>query len=89
MRFASTSSTAPTSLKLALPAVCFRLRMTWTWRSSHRRSLIALVKEAHELRRKTAAHAHGAEGAKRAIRAGIDSIEHGTFLDDECVPHDA
>jgi len=32
---------------------------------------------------KTAAHAHGAEGAKRAIRAGIDSIEHGSFLDDE------
>ena len=45
--------------------------------------LSALVDEAHALRRKTAAHAHGAEGAKRAIRAGIDSIEHGTFLDDE------
>jgi imidazolonepropionase-like amidohydrolase len=45
--------------------------------------LDALVDEAHALRRKTAAHAHGAEGAKRAIRAGIDSIEHGTFLDDE------
>ncbi|MGC2659786.1 MAG: amidohydrolase family protein, partial [Bryobacteraceae bacterium] len=45
--------------------------------------LDALVDEAHALRRKTAAHAHGAEGAKRAIKAGIDSIEHGTFLDDE------
>jgi imidazolonepropionase-like amidohydrolase len=45
--------------------------------------LDALVSEAHALRRKTAAHAHGAEGAKRAIRAGIDSIEHGSFLDDE------
>ncbi|MBV9443180.1 MAG: amidohydrolase family protein, partial [Acidobacteriaceae bacterium] len=45
--------------------------------------LDALVTAAHELRRKTAAHAHGAEGAKRAIRAGIDSIEHGTFVDDE------
>jgi imidazolonepropionase-like amidohydrolase len=45
--------------------------------------LDALVDEAHALKRKTAAHAHGAEGAKRAIRAGIDSIEHGTFLDDE------
>jgi imidazolonepropionase-like amidohydrolase len=45
--------------------------------------LDALVAEAHELRRKTAAHAHGSEGAKRAIRAGIDSIEHGTFVDDE------
>ena len=39
--------------------------------------------EAHALGRKAAAHAHGAEGAKRAIRAGIDSIEHGSFLDDE------
>jgi len=45
--------------------------------------LDALVDEAHALGRKTAAHAHGAEGAKRAIRAGIDSIEHGSFLDDE------
>ena len=45
--------------------------------------LNALVAAAHDLGRKTAAHAHGAESAKRAIRAGIDSIEHGTFLDDE------
>ena len=45
----------------------------------------ALVAEAHDLQRKTAAHAHGPEGAKRAIRAGIDSIEHGTFLDDEAL----
>jgi imidazolonepropionase-like amidohydrolase len=34
----------------------------------------AIVDEAHRLRKKTAAHAHGAEGAKVAIRAGIDSI---------------
>ncbi len=47
--------------------------------------LDAIVGAAHELRRKTAAHAHGAEGAKRAIRAGIDSIEHGTFLDEEAM----
>jgi len=47
--------------------------------------LNAIVDEAHALWRKTAAHAHGAEGAKRAIRAGIDSIEHGTFLDDEAL----
>ncbi len=47
--------------------------------------LNALVDEAHALRRKSAAHAHGAEGAKRAIRAGIDSIEHGSFLDDEAL----
>src|SRR5579863_2984467 len=47
--------------------------------------LDALVDEAHALHLKTAAHAHGAEGAKRAIRAGIDSIEHGSFLDDEAL----
>src|SRR5580658_8745591 len=47
--------------------------------------LDALVDEAHALRKKAAAHAHGATGAKRAIRAGIDSIEHGTFLDDEAL----
>jgi imidazolonepropionase-like amidohydrolase len=45
----------------------------------------ALVDESHRLGRRTAAHAHGAEGAKVAIRAGIDSIEHGSFLDDEAV----
>jgi imidazolonepropionase-like amidohydrolase len=45
----------------------------------------ALVDEAHRLRKKTAAHAHGASGAKVAIRAGIDSIEHGSFLDDEAL----
>jgi len=45
----------------------------------------ALVDEAHRLGRRTAAHAHGAEGAKVAIRAGIDSIEHGSFLDEEAV----
>jgi imidazolonepropionase-like amidohydrolase len=45
----------------------------------------ALVEEAHRLGRRVAAHAHGAEGAKVAIRAGIDSIEHGSFLDDEAV----
>jgi imidazolonepropionase-like amidohydrolase len=43
----------------------------------------AIVEEAHRLRKKVAAHAHGAQGAKVAIRAGVDSIEHGSFLDDE------
>jgi len=45
--------------------------------------LTALVDEAHSQRRKVATHCHGAEAAKRAVRAGVDSIEHGTFLDDE------
>ena len=47
--------------------------------------LDALVSEAHALGRRAAAHAHGAEAAKRAVRAGIDSIEHGSFLDDEAL----
>jgi imidazolonepropionase-like amidohydrolase len=45
--------------------------------------LDALVDEAHALRLKSAAHAHGNEGAKRAVLAGIDSIEHGSFLQDD------
>jgi imidazolonepropionase-like amidohydrolase len=45
----------------------------------------AIVGEAHRLRKKVAAHAHGAEGAKVAVRAGVDSIEHGSFLDDEAL----
>jgi len=43
----------------------------------------ALVDEAHMHGRKVAAHAHGAEGIKTAIRAGVDSIEHGSLIDAE------
>jgi imidazolonepropionase-like amidohydrolase len=43
----------------------------------------AIVDEAHRLHKRAAAHAHGVTGAKEAIRAGIDSIEHGSFLDEE------
>ena len=47
--------------------------------------LNALVDEAHALGRRAAAHAHGAEAIKRAVKAGIDSIEHGTFADKEAL----
>src|SRR5687767_10143051 len=43
----------------------------------------AMVDEAHKLERKVAAHAHGTEGIKIATRAGVASIEHGSFLDEE------
>ncbi len=43
----------------------------------------ALVDEATKLERKVAAHAHGTEGIKTAVRAGVASIEHGSFLDEE------
>ncbi|MEP6994795.1 MAG: amidohydrolase family protein [Acidobacteriota bacterium] len=45
----------------------------------------AIVDEAHRYGKKVAAHAHGTDGIKTAIRAGVDSIEHGTLLDDEGV----
>lgn len=45
--------------------------------------LKAMVEEAEKLERKVAAHAHGTEGIKIATRAGVASIEHGSFLDEE------
>lgn len=45
--------------------------------------LKAMVEEASKLERKVAAHAHGTEGIKLAVRAGVASIEHGSFLDEE------
>ena len=45
----------------------------------------ALVEEAAMWGKKVAAHAHGTEGIKRAIKAGVASIEHGSFLDDEAI----
>lgn len=43
----------------------------------------AIVTAAKDYGFKVAAHGHGAEGIKRAIRGGVSSIEHGTFMDDE------
>jgi imidazolonepropionase-like amidohydrolase len=45
--------------------------------------LRAIVSTAKDYGFRVAAHAHGAEGLKRALRAGVDSIEHGTLMDDE------
>lgn len=42
----------------------------------------AIVADAHRLGRKVAAHAHGAEGIQWAAQAGVDSIEHGSYIDD-------
>ncbi len=47
--------------------------------------LEAIVETAHLLGRQVAAHAHGTRGINAALRAGVDSIEHGTFLDDESI----
>jgi imidazolonepropionase-like amidohydrolase len=45
----------------------------------------ALVADAHRLGRKVAAHAHGAQAILWATEAGVDSIEHGTYINDECI----
>lgn len=45
----------------------------------------AIVETAKDYGFKVAVHAHGAEGMKRAIRAGVNSIEHGTLMDDEAI----
>ncbi|WP_154368374.1 Xaa-Pro dipeptidase [Duganella alba] len=45
--------------------------------------LKAIIGDAHRLGRKTAAHAHGGDGIKLSVLAGIDSIEHGSYIDDE------
>ena len=43
----------------------------------------AIVGEAHRLGRKVAAHAHGGDGIRMAVLAGVDSIDHGSYIDDE------
>jgi imidazolonepropionase-like amidohydrolase len=45
----------------------------------------AIVQTAKDYGLRVAAHAHGAEGIKRALRAGVTSIEHGTYMDDEAI----
>ncbi|MFX6130475.1 amidohydrolase family protein, partial [Acinetobacter baumannii] len=43
----------------------------------------AIIDTAYALHLKVAAHAHGARGIDAAVRAGVDSIEHGTYVDDQ------
>ena len=45
----------------------------------------AAITEAQRAGKKTATHAHGKAGIKTAVLAGIDSVEHGSYLDDECI----
>ena len=47
--------------------------------------LAAVVATARDYGLRVAAHAHGAEGIKRALRAGVNSIEHGSYIDEECI----
>lgn len=45
----------------------------------------AVIDTAHGLGRKVAAHSHAAEGTRAAVEAGVDTIDHGTFLDDDTI----
>ncbi len=47
--------------------------------------LAAGINEAHRFHRTAASHAQGAEGVLNAVRGGVDSIEHGIFIDDQCI----
>ena len=47
--------------------------------------MAAIVETAHQLGRKAAAHSHAADGTRAAVEAGVDTIDHGTFLDDATI----
>ncbi|MDQ2848108.1 MAG: amidohydrolase family protein [Actinomycetota bacterium] len=47
--------------------------------------ITVMVEEAHRANRRVAAHAQGKAGILNAVRAGVDTVEHGYFLDQECV----
>lgn len=49
--------------------------------------LTAIVDEAHDMDLRVAAHAVSLEGIRRSLEAGVDSIEHGSYLDEECAAH--
>lgn len=53
------------------------------WRNYTLGEIKAITDETHALGRQVAAHAHGREGIKNAILGGVDTIEHGIYLDDE------
>ena len=50
-----------------------------------REEMVAIVTDAHRLGRKVAAHAHGAQAILWATEAGVDSIEHGSYIDDASI----
>jgi imidazolonepropionase-like amidohydrolase len=47
--------------------------------------IAAITDEAHRFGKRVASHAQGAPGVKNAVRCGVDTIEHGYFIDDECI----
>ncbi|MFQ6074616.1 MAG: amidohydrolase family protein [Candidatus Bathyarchaeia archaeon] len=56
-----------------------------TWVMLTMEEIEAITDEAHRMERRVACHAHGTQGIQDAVVGGTDTIEHGTYLDDECV----
>ena len=79
---ARTSSMAPTSSKSAPPAACSQGDDPQASQFTLE-EMQAIVADAHRLGRKVAAHAHGAQGILWATEAGVDSIEHGSYINEE------
>jgi len=55
------------------------------WRNYRIEEIRAICEEAHAFERRVAAHAEGIEGVRTALLGGVDTIEHGVYLDDECI----
>jgi len=56
-----------------------------SWRNYRVEEIKAICDEAHAFEKRVAAHAEGTEGIKIALKGGVDTIEHGIYLDDECI----
>ena len=80
---ATSRSTASTSSRSSRPAPSSRTAATRGAPEYTYDELRAAVEEAGKKGLKVAAHAHSTEGIKLAVRAGVASIEHGTYIDDE------
>ena len=84
-RCARTSSTARTGSRCSRPAAWGLRARIPRWPITPRTRSARRSTAATDKRRDVAVHAHGAEGIKRAIRAGVRSIEHASMLDDEAI----
>ena len=80
---ARSCTVAPTSSRSSRPARCSRPGTKPGAPEYTEGEMRAAVEEAAKYGTFVAAHAHGAEGIKRAVRAGVRSIEHGSLIDDE------
>jgi imidazolonepropionase-like amidohydrolase len=56
-----------------------------TWVTHTLEEIEAICDEAHRHERKAAVHAHGTQGIKDALLGGVDTVEHGTYMDEECI----